>query len=102
MDSPITRAEHEEFCKRIDAENNRQNQRIKLLEEQTKQVTDLTLSVKELAQSIKQMTETQKEQGEKLEKLESRDGEMWRKVTGYIITAIIGIVIGFVFQQIGM
>ena len=22
MDSPITRAEHEEFCKRIDAENN--------------------------------------------------------------------------------
>ena len=102
MDSPITRAEHEEFCKRIDAENNRQNQRIKLLEEQTKQVIDLTLSVKELAQSIKQMAETQKEQGKKLEKFESRDGEMWRKVTGYIITAIIGIVIGFVFQQIGI
>ena len=102
MDSPITRAEHEEFCNRIDAENNRQNQRIKLLEEQTKQVTEIALSVRELAQSIKQMAETQKEQGEKLEKLESRDGEMWRKVTGYIITAIIGIVIGFVFQQIGM
>lgn len=102
MDSPITRAEHEEFCKRIDAENNCQNQRIKLLEEQTKQVTEIALSVRELAQSIKQMAETQKEQGEKLEKLESRDGEMWRKVTGYIITAIIGIVIGFVFQQIGM
>lgn len=102
MDSPITRAEHGEFCKRIDAENNRQNQRIKLLEEQTKQVTEIALSVRELAQSIKQMAETQKEQGEKLEKLESRDGEMWRKVTGYIMTAIIGIVIGFVFQQIGM
>ena len=100
--TPIIRAEHEEFAKRIDAENNRQNQRIKLLEEQTKQVTEIALSVRELAQSIKQMAETQKEQGEKLEKLESRDGEMWRKVTGYIITAIIGIVIGFVFQQIGM
>ena len=102
MDSPITRAEHEEFRKRIDAENNRQNHRIKLLEEQTKQVTEIVLSVRELALSIKQMAETQKEQGEKLEKLESRDGEMWRKVTGYIITVIIGIVIGFVFQQIGM
>ena len=102
MDSPITRAEHEEFRKRIDAENNRQNHRIKLLEEQTKQVTEIVLSVRELALSIKQMAETQKEQGEKLEKLESRDGEMWRKVTSYIITAIIGIVIGFVFQQIGM
>lgn len=102
MDSPITRAEHEEFCKRIDAENERQNQRLKLLEEQTKQVTDIAISVRELAQSVKQMAVTQKEQGEKLEKLESQDGEMWRKVTGYIITAIIGIVIGFVFQQIGM
>ena len=102
MDEPITRAEHEEFCKRIDAENERQNQRIKLLEEQTKQVTDLAISVRELAQSVKQMAETQKDQGEKLEKLESQDGEMWRKVVGYIITAIIGIVIGFVFQQIGI
>lgn len=102
MDSPITRAVHEEFCKRMDAENNRQNQRIKLLEEQTRQVTEIALSVRELAQSIKQMAETQKEQGEKLEKLESRDGEMWRKVMGYIMTAIIGVVIGFVFQQIGM
>ena len=102
MDSLVTRAEHEEFCKRIEAENTRQNQRIKLLEEQTKQVTEIALSVRELAQSIKQMAETQKEQGEKLEKLESRDGEMWRKVVGYIVAAIIGIVIGFVFQQIGM
>lgn len=102
MDSPITRAEHEEFRKRMEEEHSRQNKRIELLEERTEQFTDIAISVKELALSVKQMAETQKEQGEKLEKLESRDGEMWRKVTGYIITAIIGIVIGFVFQQIGM
>ena len=102
MDTPLSRAEHEEFAKRIDAENERQNQRLKLLEEQTKQVTDIAISVRELAQSVKQMAVTQKEQGDKLEKLEGMDGEMWRKVTGYIITAIIGIVIGFVFQQIGI
>ena len=48
------------------------------------------------------MAETQKEQGERLEKLEEQDGAMWRKVTGYIITAIIGILLGFVFRQIGM
>lgn len=102
MDSPITRAEHEEFCKRIDAENNRQNKRIELLEERTEQFTDIAISVKELALSVKQMAETQKSQGEKLEKLEERDGEMWRKVVGYIVTAIVGIVIGFVFKQVGM
>ena len=102
MDSPITRAEHEEFRRRMEEEHNRQNSRIKLLEEQTKQVTDIAISVRELALSVKQMAETQKEQSEKLEKLEERDGEMWRKVVGYIVTAIVGIFIGFVFKQIGM
>ena len=100
--SPITRVEHEEFAKRIDAENERQNQRLKLLEEQTKQVTDIAISVRELAQSVKQMAVTQKEQGDKLEKLEGMDGEKWRTVVGYIVTAVIGIVIGFVFKQFGM
>lgn len=100
--TPITRVEHEEFAKRIDAENERQNQRLKLLEEQTKRVTDIAISIRELAQSVKQMAETQKEQGEKLEKLESMDGEKWRTVVGYVITAVIGIVVGFVFKQLGM
>lgn len=33
---------------------------------------------------------------------ESKDGEMWRKVVGYVITTIIGIAVGFMFTQIGM
>ena len=102
MDTSLSRAEHEEFAKRIDAENERQNQRLKLLEEQTKRVTDIAISIRELAQSVKQMAETQKEQGEKLEKLESMDGEKWRTVVGYVITAVIGIVLGFIFKQLGM
>ena len=102
MNDPITRAEHEEFRKRMEEEDNRQNQRIKLLEEQTKTITDLAISVKELAISVKKLAETQKEQSGKLEKLEEQDGDMWRKVVGHIVTVIVGIVIGFVFQQIGM
>lgn len=102
MDSPITRAEHEEFVKRMEEEHNRQNARIKGLEDQTTIVTDLAFSVKELALSVKSMTETMNEHSDKLEKLESRDGEMWRKVVGYAITAVVGIVIGFIFKQFGM
>lgn len=102
MESTISRTEHEEFSKRIEEEYNRQNARLKILEEQTKTITDLTISVKELAISVKQMAETQREQGSKLERLEGRDGEMWRKVLGYIAITIAGIVIGFLFKQIGM
>lgn len=103
MDStPITRAEHEEFCKRVEAEDHRQNKRLEILEEQTKQFTDLVLSVRELAQSVKQLAETQKVHGEKLDELENRDGEMWRRVSGYVITAIIGLVLGYLFNLAGM
>lgn len=103
MDStPITRAEHEEFCKRVEAEDHRQNQRLEILEEQTKQFTDLVLSVRELALSVKQLAEIQKAQGEKLDELESRDGEMWRRVSGYVITSIIGLVIGYLFRKLGL
>lgn len=103
MDStPITRAEHEEFCKRVEEEDHRQNKRLEILEEQTKQFTDLVLSVRELAQSVKQIAETQKMQGEKLDELENRDGEMWRRVSGYVITAIIGLVLGCLFNLAGI
>jgi len=102
MDSPITRAEHNEFVKRIDEEHSRTNQRLKNLEEQTKQMTDIAVSVKELAISVKQMAETQKVQGEKLEQLEGRDGEMWRKISSYVLTAIIGAVVCFVLTHIGL
>lgn len=101
-DSPITRAEHEEFVRRMEEEHKRQNKRLDLLEKQTEQITDIAMSTKELAISVKHMAEEQREQGNRLEKLEGRDGEMWRKVVGYVITAVIGILIGFVFRQIGM
>lgn len=101
-DSPITRAEHEEFVRRMEEEHKRQNKRLDLLEKQTEQITNIAMSTKELAISAKHMAEEQREQGNRLEKLEGRDGEMWRKVVGYVITAVIGILIGFVFRQIGM
>lgn len=102
MDTPITRAEHEEFRRRLEDENRRQDTRIKLLEQDVKTMQSLTTSVASLAQSMERMTKEQEKQGKRLEVLEGRDGEMWRKVVGYIATAVVGILIGFIFTQIGM
>lgn len=109
MDTPITRAEHDEFVerikeshKRLEDEDRRQNHRIDELEETVRQIGALTTSVEKLAVSMEGMLREQEQQGKRLEVLEGRDGEMWRKVTGYLITAVIGIVIGFLFTQIGM
>ncbi len=98
----VTRLEHEEFCKRLDEENRRQDKRIELLEESTQKIGALTVSVEKLAQSIQLMVKEQERQGKRLETLESRDGEMWRKVVGYAVTAVVGLVIGFIFSQFGI
>jgi len=98
----VTRLEHEEFCKRLDEENRRQDKRIELLEESTQKIGSLTVSVEKLAQSIQLMVKEQERQGKRLETLESRDGEMWRKVVGYAITTVVGLVIGFIFSRFGI
>lgn len=102
METPITRAEHEEFAKRIEEENHRQNRRIEILERSVQQLSSLTASVEKLAYSIEGMVKEQESQGNRLEKLESKDGEKWRSVSSYVITVIIGLVLGYIFQQAGM
>lgn len=102
MDETITRVEHEEFRKRLEEQNKRQDKRIELLEESVRDMGVLTTSVEKLATNIESMVKEQEKQGKRLEVLEGRDGEMWRKVIGYIATAIVGIIVGFIFTQFGM
>ena len=42
MDAPITRAEHEEFVRRMDEANHRQSKRIEIVEKEVKQIGELT------------------------------------------------------------
>ena len=145
MDTPITRAEHDEFCKRMETENERLadedrrlGRRVSVLEDTTRQMQALTTNVERLAVSMENMAKTQTEQAgrlddleamdnlsainanveklttllensketlerqeKRLEALEARDGEKWRQVTGYIITAITGIILGFIATHLG-
>ena len=109
MDDFISREEHNEFAKRMEADHERFNARLKELEKKTEQNTQLLISVERLATNMENMQKEQQAQGkrleaqgEEIEELKGRDGEMWRKVTGYIVTAVIGAVIGFMCKQIGM
>ncbi|MCD8158467.1 MAG: hypothetical protein LUD77_06125 [Clostridiales bacterium] len=102
MDSNISRAEHDEFSRRIEEENKRQDKCILLLEENTKRVESLNTSIEKLALNMESMLKEQLTQGKRLEVLENRDGEMWRKITAYITTTIVGIIIGLIFTQLGI
>lgn len=88
MDTPISRGEHEEFTRRIADQERRQDKRLELLEGTVREIGDLTLSVHTLAKSMESMVKEQEKQGKRLQALESRDGEKWRKLMGYIATAL--------------
>ena len=80
MDSCITRAEHEEFTKRMEAEHTRQNRRIELLEENVERLGRITSSVERLATNMEGMLKEQERQGERLDKLEGKPGDNWNIV----------------------
>lgn len=102
MDTPITRAEHEEFRRRIEEEEHRQNRRLEVIEGNIAELMKLTANIERLATNMENMLKEQERQGDRLETLEARDGKKWRQVSGYVITTIVGIVIGYIFLQIGM
>lgn len=81
----------------MEDEDRRQNRRLELVEESVRQMGALTTSVEKLATNMSSMVKEQEKQGEKLEKLEGRDGEKWRKTVGYVVCAIIGAVVGLLF-----
>ena len=102
MNDPLTIAEHNEFAKRMEDEHNRQNKRIAELETKAEENNKLLASIEKLATNVENIQKQLSVQVGKIEKLESRDGENWRKFVGYIVCAVVGIVVGFVFRQIGM
>lgn len=101
-DEYLRRHEHEEFAKGVDREQVRQNKRIADLEATVRQINDLTLSVQKLAINMEHMLVNQTEQSKRLEELENRDGEKWRSISMYVLTALIGSVIGFALKQVGI
>ena len=81
MENSITRAEHEEFARRMEDEHHRLNVRIKSVEEKTDTLTRLTTSVESLAKSVEAVTQ-------RLEKLEQKPAENWNTVVKGVLTAV--------------
>lgn len=106
MENNLTRQEHNEFhgefARRIDAENERQNRRISLLEESVQQINALVVSVEKMAINMGNMLEEQKKQGERLEALEKEPAETQKQIRQAIITAIVGTVVGAVVTAVLM
>lgn len=92
----------EERCRRLEDEDKRQNERIKQLELSISEIHSLSLSTEKLATTMEQMLVEQKEQGQRISKLEERDGQKWRDIVKAVLTAVAGAAIGVVFTLLGL
>ena len=90
----VTWEVHKEFATRIEAEDNRQNKRIDVLEETVKQIQDLTISVKEMTNSINNMAATLERQVNRLDAIEREPAENWKKAVWLVLSTLIGAAVG--------
>ena len=88
MDEYVSRVEYDERQKRIDDENRRQNHRIDKLETMAEQLADMAASIKVMAVSMQGMQAEQKEQGERLKKIEEEPADKWNNLVKTIITVV--------------
>ena len=88
MDEYVSRVEYDERQKRIDDENRRQNHRIDKLETMAEQLSDMAASIKVMAVSMQGMQAEQKEQGERLKKIEEEPADKWNSLVKTVIAVI--------------
>jgi hypothetical protein len=95
MDEFVTTAVHDEFVKRVDAENNRQNKRIEIIEAKQSQISELVVSVKVLASNVENIAKEINEQGTRLKEIEGRPAKRWEQLIGYVISALVTAAIAY-------
>ena len=75
--------------------------RINKVEAVTEEIHNLTLSVERLTITLSNVVRQQESQENRIDSIESKDGEMWRTFVKYVITAVVGVVVGFVMRNVG-
>ena len=102
MDTSITRAEQEEFRRRMEGEHSRINKRLEILEENTEKLNTLNTSIERLAINMESMLKEQMQQGQRLEALERRDGDNWRSFVKTVGMVVVSAAVGYLLRVIGI
>jgi hypothetical protein len=89
---------HNEFAKRIEETDKRQDNRITELEQNFKVVQELVVSTRELAVSMETMAKELEKQGNCLRELEFKPVKRWELIVTSVITGIIGALLGMMMK----
>ena len=100
MDGTISRGEHEEFVRRMDAETSRLSARISTLESSVSKMGELNVSIERLMLKLDIMEKKLGDMTSDVDEIKDRDGDMWRKLVSYAATAITGLAVGAIWNTL--
>ena len=99
-DTFVTRREFEEYKERLEDKKSAWDADLVEVKTEVKELRELTNAVSKLAQNMENMMKEQERTSGRLDAIERRDGEMWRKLIGYFLTALASAVMTFIFTRI--
>ena len=98
----VERGVFEEYQRRLEDQKSRWDKRLEVLENNVQQIHALTANIEKLTISVQNMAQAQAEYGERLKVIENRDGELWRKIVGYALTAGAGFLAASLLRLAGI
>lgn len=100
MSEYVTLEVHDEFARRIDEENTRQNHRLSELEQTVKEIQRLTVSVERMAVSIEAMAKELASQGDRLDAIEKEPADKWKNAVWIVVSAVLAAAIGALMRGV--
>ncbi len=96
----IGRPEFEQYAQKMEAEDHRQNERLREMDGKIEKINDLTLAVTQLAEQMKQMVAEQKTMSDRLKAIEDEPKETIKTVRAAVLSAIGGAIAAAVVAAI--
>ena len=105
----IGRKEYEEFARRIEAEETRQNKRLERLENTYEKLNDMTVALREMAVETKGqrgdivgLRSDVEKLGDRIQTIEKEPAENWKKAVWYVVIFFLGALLTYAVGGIGL
>ena len=94
-DAYVSLEVHTEFSRRIEAEENRQNKRLEIIEAKQAQISELVASVQVLAVNVENIAKEINKQSQRLDEIEGIPKKRWETIVACVLTGLVGAAVTF-------
>lgn len=98
----ITRPEHEEFKKRLEDEESRQNRRLEVIENRVDKLIDMQASLAVMQAGIDSISQEVKRIGAEVDSIKQEPADKWKKAVWIVVSVFLTAVITFFLTNLGV